>query len=87
MLGAARTRDAKTVYETVLDGLSECFDATTSARDKARLGSEIMKAQAKLDELGCSAGGTAQKKANVTEVSQFEVIAERRSERRKTATG
>lgn len=83
MLGAAQTRDSETVYETVLDGLAECFDATVSARDKARLGSEIMKAQAKLDELR----GTQAKTPRKAEVTPFEVIAGRRGERREAAEG
>lgn len=86
MLGAAQTRDPKTVYETVIDGLSECFDATSSARDKARLGSEIMKAQAKLDELSGAANKTPES-GKPAEVTRFEVLAERRSERRKAAAG
>ena len=85
MLGAARTRNPVVVYETLLDGLSETFDATSSARDRAQLANRIMDAQDRLCEMKGLMPAKPDEPGKHAEVTAFETISKRRTERRKAA--
>ena len=81
---AAASRDPVAVYEALLRNLVRTFSKTTSARDRATLANRIMLVTDRLVALGWDGGG---EKLTRAEVTAFEIIAGKRSERREAAQG
>lgn len=81
---AAASRDPVGVYEALLRNLVRTFSKTSSARDRAALANRIMDVTDKLMALGWDGGDERFARAEVT---AFEVIAGKRTERREAAQG